>query len=84
MNLPELKPIESSKIKAVGYDLKERALFCQFKSDCSIWRYAPVSKEEFEDMMASESIGIAHGVLVRKLKRVNQLVQVDNHWEIKD
>lgn len=55
--IPTLTDVTSSNIKALGHD-GDSNLFVQFKSDPSnVWRYGPVTPEQFETMKSAESIG---------------------------
>jgi KTSC domain len=52
----ERKPINSEKIKSVGYDERNRILEIEFR-DGSIKQYANVSREIQRKMMSASSIG---------------------------
>lgn len=51
-----LKPVESSMIKAVGYDPETRLLEVVFNND-QTYRYEGVPPEVYEELMAAESKG---------------------------
>lgn len=82
MYLPKMTPVESSKIKAVGFDPVSETLYVQFKTDNSYWSYRKVTQEDYNDMMASESIGVFHGRLARGAKKVTRLLDPDQAKEI--
>ena len=53
-----LKPIEkSSLISGIGYSEEDETLNIRFKRKGSEYLYHNVPKEEYEDMLKSESIG---------------------------
>lgn len=55
-SLPAMTPVESSNIKAVGYDPDAHAMHVQFKSG-GHYRYAGVPKAAHEAFMAAPSKG---------------------------
>ena len=52
----ELVPVESSMIKAVGYDLTSQELEIEFTSG-RVYRYTGVPVEVYEGLLAAESKG---------------------------
>lgn len=64
MNI-DMKPVKSSQINAVGYDAASKTLAIEFKGGGkvdaprppSLYHYANVEPELFEDMMVAESVG---------------------------
>lgn len=54
--MTELKPVESSMIKAVGYDPETHVLEVVFNSN-QTYRYKGVPPEVYEELMAAESKG---------------------------
>jgi hypothetical protein len=50
------KPISSTQIKSVGYDLETRTLEIEFHRG-SIYQYTPITQEAYESMMKAESPG---------------------------
>jgi len=79
MTLPNMVPVDSSKIKEIGYDAKEEALFVRFKNDNSVWRYWKVILSEFDDLLKAESIGVAHAKLVKNIKKTNRVYEVEDN-----
>jgi hypothetical protein len=51
-----MTPVQSSMIQAVGYNVLDNVLFIQFKNR-KVISYLGVTSEEYEDLMAAESIG---------------------------
>ena len=52
----EMIPVQSSNVKAVGYDAAARALVVQFCSGAR-WRYAEVDRAIFDELLAAPSVG---------------------------
>jgi len=57
MNIPTLKPVESSQIQAIGYDAAALRLFILFKNGAATYAYENVSEILYENLMKAESIG---------------------------
>lgn len=72
-DLPEMKPVESSNIKAIGYDAAKRHLHVQFKSG-GHYRYEDVAPHIHADFMAADSKG-SHFASNLAGKFVHQKVQ---------
>ena len=53
----EMKEVESSNIKAIGYDPEENRLYVEFLSNGNVYMYADVSQEVFDGLMSSDSHG---------------------------
>jgi hypothetical protein len=61
-NLPELIPVISSQIEAIGFDSEDEAMFIRFppapgKTEGSLYRYDDVPAEVFAEFQASASKG---------------------------
>lgn len=54
--MPDLTPVTSSNIAAIGYDPEAREMHVQFKSG-GIWIYADVPPEAHEEFASAESVG---------------------------
>lgn len=52
----EKKDVESSNIKAVGYDQEAKVLEIEFKGG-GLYQYDAVEREEFEALVGADSIG---------------------------
>lgn len=52
----QMQAVESSQIKAIGYDAESKTLAIEFKGGGE-YRYANVEPELYQDMMASPSVG---------------------------
>lgn len=52
----DLRPVESSNIRAVGYDPAERAMEVQFKGG-NHYRYKDVPPESHAALIGAESVG---------------------------
>lgn len=63
---PELKPVVSSNIAAVGYDEENQTLFVQFKGRDTVYEHPGVPRLTYEIMMAAESIGSYYARNVKK------------------
>lgn len=66
----QLTPVNSTRFKAIGFDEDEFHLFVQYHPtkadpDGTIWRYANVSPEQFDDMKRAESIGKYFGLHIQ-------------------
>lgn len=63
-----LKPVESSKIAAVGHDAETNTLAVQFKYGAgAIYHYPDFSAAQHADFIASESIGKYFGANIQTL-----------------
>jgi hypothetical protein len=72
-------PVESSLFSSVGFDPETGEFLGQFKSG-TLGAYGPTTKEEFETVMASPSVGIAFNKLIKPTKnyrKVEKVVSVD-------
>lgn len=56
MSMPELHPVSSSNVAAVGYDAESQAVYVQFL-DGSIYAYKGVIEQEFENLRTASSVG---------------------------
>jgi hypothetical protein len=56
MKLPKMVEVESSNVVSIGYDKRAEELFVEFKGG-AIYMYSDVPKEEFDNLMKSESVG---------------------------
>lgn len=54
--MPEMQPVSSSNIAAVGYDTANQSVFVQFL-DGSTYEYKGVSEQEFENLLTAPSVG---------------------------
>lgn len=64
----ELKPVQSSQIKAIGYDEETETLAVQFKHGAgAISHYPGVSQETFEAFKGAESLGKYFGMHIQPL-----------------
>ncbi len=52
----EMQMVESSNIRAIGYDKEEKTLFVQFKN-YNEFSFEGVPKETHDALMAAESVG---------------------------
>ena len=58
MPRPELHPVDSTAVAAVGYDAAGRELYVRFHgTKHGTYVYADVSPQEYADLIAAESIG---------------------------
>jgi len=56
MPIPEMQPVSSSNILAVGYDVENKSVYVQFM-DNSIYCYKGVPEHEFENLRTASSVG---------------------------
>lgn len=64
----ELKPVDSSQVRAIGYDPATQTLACSFVHGAgAIYHYAGVSPETHAAFIAAESIGKFFGQHIKPL-----------------
>jgi len=64
----ELLPVESSQVKAVGYDEETRTLAVTFtRGTGAIYHYPEVTRETYELFINAESIGTFFGKHIKAL-----------------
>jgi hypothetical protein len=56
MPMPEMQPVSSSNISAVGYDADNQTVYVQFL-DGSVYAYKGVPEHEFENLKTASSVG---------------------------
>lgn len=56
MPMPEMQPVSSSNIAAVGYDAESQSVYVQFLNG-STYTYKGVPEHEFENLRTASSIG---------------------------
>lgn len=56
MTIPDMKPVESSNVKAVGYDPQSRVMHVQFHSG-NHYSYADVPPATHEALVKADSVG---------------------------
>ena len=56
MPMPEMSPVNSSNISAVGYDADNEAVYVQFLNG-SVYVYKGVPQHEFENLKTAPSVG---------------------------
>lgn len=56
MPIPEMQPVSSSNIVAVGYDAENQAVYVQFM-DGSTYAYKGVPEHEYENLRTASSVG---------------------------
>ncbi|NDU91585.1 MAG: KTSC domain-containing protein [Ferrovum sp.] len=74
MKTIDMQPVESSQIKAIGYDSAEKVLAVQFTRGGE-YRYFDVPQEKFDALMEAESKG-AH--LGKHIKGTHEFQKVDS------
>ncbi len=74
MARPELIPVESEAVEAVGYDAEERELHVRFRGG-GTYAYAAVTSKEYEDLLEAESLG---GYVNREIKPRHTYRQVED------
>jgi hypothetical protein len=56
MPMPEMHPVSSSNVAAVGYDVESLTVYVRFLDD-SIYAYKGVQEHEFENLRTAASVG---------------------------
>jgi len=56
MSIPQMYPVSSSNISAVGYDADNQWVYVQFL-DGSVYAYKGVSEPEYENLRMAPSVG---------------------------
>lgn len=56
MSLPQMHPVDSSNISAVGYALETQWVYVQFING-GIYAYKGVSEQEFDNLRTATSVG---------------------------
>lgn len=56
MPMPDMQPVNSSNIVAVGYDAESQTAFVQFMNG-STYAYKGVPEHEFENLRTAQSVG---------------------------
>lgn len=55
--MPEMIPVQSSSVEAIGYDARARALYVRFLKLGRTYRYAGVTAQVYQELMRAESKG---------------------------
>ena len=56
MPMPDMRPVSSSNIAAVGYDADNETVYVQFLNG-STYAYKGVPEHEFESLRSAQSVG---------------------------
>ena len=56
MSIPEMHPVDSANIAAVGYDAENQMVYIQFLNG-STYAYKGVPEHEFENLKTAPSVG---------------------------
>lgn len=64
--IPELIPVVSSNIAAVGYCETKKTLYIQFKGRDTVYEHPGVPRETYEQMMSADSIGSFYARNIKK------------------
>ncbi len=56
MPIPDMQPVSSSNIAAIGYDAESQTVFVQFLNG-STYAYKGVPEHEFENLRTAPSVG---------------------------
>ena len=56
MSMPEMCPVSSSNIEAVGYDADNQIVYVQFLNG-TMYAYKGVNENEFENLRTAASVG---------------------------
>jgi hypothetical protein len=77
-------PVQSSQIQEIGYDPEKSVLEVQFKRGLTVYHYAGVPPEVYEDLMHSESIGKFFNANVRDKFAYTKLTQQETPESVKE
>ena len=75
MPRPQLIPVESTAVEAVGYDEERRELYVRFRGSDGTYVYAGVSPEKYRALGEADSIG---GYVNREIKPHHSYRQLDD------
>jgi hypothetical protein len=56
MQMPDMRPVNSSNVTAVGYDAESQTVYVQFLNG-STYAYKGVPEHEFENLLTAPSVG---------------------------
>jgi KTSC domain len=56
MSMPELTPVDSTNVAAVGYDAEEQEIYVEF-GDGGIYKYSGPDQQTFEELLEAPSVG---------------------------
>lgn len=56
MPIPDMQPVSSSNIEAIGYDAENQTVYVQFLNG-STYAYKGVPEHEFENLRTASSVG---------------------------
>jgi hypothetical protein len=56
MPIPDMQPVSSSNIEAIGYDAENQTVYVQFLNG-SAYAYKGVPEHEFENLRTASSVG---------------------------
>ena len=56
MPIPDMEPVDSSNIAAIGYDVENQTAYVQFLNG-STYAYKGVPEHEFENLRTAPSVG---------------------------
>ena len=56
MPMPDIQPVSSSNIAAIGYDVENQTAYVQFLNG-SMYAYKGVPEHEFENLRTAPSVG---------------------------
>lgn len=62
-----LDSVESSQLKAIGYDAETKTLAITFKHGAAVYHYPDVSQETFDAFLAAKSVGTFFGAHIKDL-----------------
>lgn len=56
MSIPDMEPVSSSNIAAIGYSVEDQTVYVQFLNG-STYAYKGVPEHEFENLQTAPSVG---------------------------
>ncbi len=74
----EMKPVKSSNIAEIGYEngtLAVRFMGSKTTPEGSLYHYDGVTKEHYDKLMKSDSIGVGFGYIIRNVYKGVQQVE---------
>lgn len=70
-------PVQSSKIKAVGYDHANKNMYTEFMNG-DVFVYFRITPEQYKELMNAKSIGVHHGVMMKGKTRPHDFSRMTN------
>jgi hypothetical protein len=56
MSMPEMIPVDSSNVAAVGYDAEEQEIYVEFLGS-GVYKYSGPDQQTFDELLGAPSVG---------------------------